>query len=131
MIAGGGIAAFELLLALRVRARSRPITLLWPDTRLAPAAMTVAEPFGRGGAQTLSGEQIAHDQQAQLVVDTLLAVNAGARVVVARDRRRLRYDALAVVTRARQPFCGAATFGMRGGVPAACARRGVRAGGAP
>jgi sulfide:quinone oxidoreductase len=122
VIAGGGIAALELLLALRVRARDRvAITLLCPDARFAPAAMTVAEPFGRGGAQTLSWEQIAHDQQAQLVVDTLDAVDAAERVVVTRDGRRLRYDALAVVTGARrvQPFGGALTFGMRGGVPAA------------
>ncbi len=116
LIAGGGIAALELLLALRVLAGPRPvITLLTAGREFAPPAMTVAEPFERGAAQTLDWAQIAREQNAELVLDSLVAVEGAARMVFTHGGRRLRYDALAVATGARRvaPLPGALTFGLR------------------
>jgi sulfide:quinone oxidoreductase len=117
LIAGGGIAALELLLALRVHAGPQvAITLLTPDAELAPRAMTVAEPFARGGAQTYGWSQIAQHQGAELVLDTLVAVDGAERTVLTHGGRRLRYDILALATGAGrvEPFAGALTFGIPG-----------------
>jgi sulfide:quinone oxidoreductase len=116
VIAGGGIAALELLLALRVLAGHRVrITLLTPQARLAPRAMSVAAPFERGGPQTHDWARIAADQHARLVLDTLVAVDTADRVVFTRGGRRVGYDVLALATGARRiaPFDGALTFGAR------------------
>jgi sulfide:quinone oxidoreductase len=114
LIAGGGIAALELLLALRVLAGSYvAITVLTSEPTLAPRAMTVAEPFYRGGAQAYDWAQIAEQQGARLVLDPLVAVDTTEQIVFTHGGRRLRYDVLAVATGARrvEPFAGALTFG--------------------
>ena len=115
LIAGGGVAALELLLALRALAGSRVrITLLTADAQFTPRAMTVAEPFQRGGAQAYDWAQIADDCDARLVIDQLVAVDGDARVAFTRSGSRLRYDAMALTTGARrvEPLAGALTFGM-------------------
>lgn len=114
LIAGGGIAALELLLALRVLATTRPaITLLTPSRELAPRAMTVAEPFERGGAQTYDWAPIAEQYGAGLVLDTLVAVDPRQRTAFTHSGRRVPYDVLVLTTGARRvaPFHGAVTFG--------------------
>jgi len=114
LIVGGGVAALELLLALRVLAGGAvAITVLSPEPTLTPRAMTVAEPFERGGAQSYDWAQIADDQNAHLVLDRLVAVDTAQRIVLTHDGRRLPYDILAVATGARrvEPFAGALTFG--------------------
>jgi sulfide:quinone oxidoreductase len=116
LVAGGGIAALELLLALRVHTGPHvAITLLTSEPALTPRAMTVAEPFDRGGAQTYEWAQIAEQQGARVVFDVLVAVDTAERIVFTRGGRRLRYDVLAVATGARrvEPFAGALTFGTR------------------
>jgi sulfide:quinone oxidoreductase len=114
LIAGGGIAALELLLALRVYAGPHvATTLLTSEAMLAPRAMTVAEPFARGGAQTYDWAQIAEHQGARLVLDALVAIDTAERIVFTHGGQRLHYDVLAVATGARrvEPFAGALTFG--------------------
>jgi sulfide:quinone oxidoreductase len=118
LIVGGGIAALELLLALRVLGGPHiAITLLTAEAKFAPPAMTVAEPFERGGAQTYEWSQIASDQHAHHVLDALFAVDVAERTVITHGGSRLRYDILAVATGARrvEPFPGALTFGTSGG----------------
>ena len=115
LIAGGGIAGLELLLALRVLAGARvAITLLTADAELAPPAMTVAEPFGRGGAQTYAWADIAADQHATVVIDKLVEIDTATRLAFTHGGRRLPYDILALATGARRvaPFQGALTFGV-------------------
>ena len=114
LIVGGGIAALELLLALRVLAGARvTVTLLVAKAKLAPRAMSVAEPFERGGAQTYEWSQIARDQGVRLVLDALIAVDTAERTVFTQGGRRVPYDILAIATGGRgvQPFAGALTFG--------------------
>ena len=122
VIAGGGIAGLELLLALRVLAGARvSITVLTADGELTPPAMTIAEPFGRGGAQTYAWKDIARDQDADVVIDRLVAVDTAARLAFTRSGHRVPYDVLAVTTGARRvpPFAGAVTVGIDGDAPAA------------
>lgn len=117
LIAGGGVAALELLLALRVLAAPDvEITLLTSDETFAPRAMTVAQPFDRGGPQSYEWSQIAEHQHARLVVDKLVAVDTEARIVHTHAGRRLHYGVLALATGARrvEPFAGALTFGIAG-----------------
>jgi sulfide:quinone oxidoreductase len=117
LIAGGGVAALELVLALRVLAApTTDITLLTAERVFAPRAMTVAEPFDRGGAQTHEWSQIAEQQQVRCVFDKLVAVDTDARMVHTHGGRRLRYDYLALATGALrvEPFAGALTFGLPG-----------------
>ncbi len=122
LVVGGGVAALELLLALRVLAGGdAAITVLSGDEQLAPRAMTVAEPFRRGGAQTFRWSQIADHQHARLVHDRLVAVDSAEHIVFTHGGRRLPYDILAIATGAGrvEPFTGAVTFGAG---PAAAGR---------
>ena len=117
LIAGGGIAALELLLALRVLADPQTeITLLTAEPELAPRAMSVAAPFGRGGPRTHDWAPIAAEQGADLIVDALVAVDVDQRVVFTRDGLRVPYGELVLATGARrvEPFAGALTFGATG-----------------
>ena len=121
LIAGGGVAALELLLALRVHAGAQvAITLLSGRPEFAPPAMTVAEPFERGGAQTHDWAQIAAQHDAGLVIDKLIAIDTAAQTAFTHSGRRISYDVLVLATGARRvaPFEGALTFGMSAGGPA-------------
>ncbi|MDX6627899.1 MAG: sulfide:quinone oxidoreductase [Gaiellales bacterium] len=121
LIAGGGIAALELLLALRVHAGAQvEITLLSGRPQFAPPAMTVAEPFERGGAQTHEWAEIADRHDVRLVVDKLIAIDTAARTAFTHSGRRIPYDVLVLATGARRvaPFAGALTFGMSAAGPA-------------
>jgi sulfide:quinone oxidoreductase len=121
LIAGGGIAALELLLALRVHAGAQvAITVLSGGPQFAPPAMTVAEPFERGGAQTYEWTQITDEHDARLVVDKLIAIDTATRTAFTHSGRRIPYDVLVLATGARRvaPFEGAMTFGMSAGGPA-------------
>ena len=114
LIVGGGIAALELVLALRVLAAPYvEVTVVTPQAEFEPRAMTVATPFGRGGALTHDWRQVALEQDARLVLDKLIAVDTAARIAYTHDGRRMRYDLLVVATGARRvsPFSGALTFG--------------------
>src|SRR4051794_23603707 len=103
LVAGGGVAALELLLALRANAGPQvAITLLSGVADLAPPAMTVAEPFERGGAQTYDWPQIAAEHDARFVLDRLVAVDTGARRVFTHEGRRIPYDVLVIATGARR-----------------------------
>jgi len=90
------------------------VTLLTAEPTLAPRAMSVAEPFERGAAQTWEWSQIVRDEHAELVLDRLVAVDAAQRMVFTDGGRRLEYDVLVVATGARrvEPFGGALTFGL-------------------
>jgi sulfide:quinone oxidoreductase len=115
LVVGGGVAALELLLALRADVGGQvAITLLSGDAELAPPAMTVAEPFQRGGAQTYLWPQIAAEHDARFVLDRLVAVDTGARRVFTHEGRRIPYDVLVIATGARRvaPLDGALTFAM-------------------
>ena len=121
VIAGGSVAALETLLALRALAPHRAeLTLLCPAREFVYRPVTVAEAFDRGEARVYRLGEIAADQGAQLVRDSLARVDPGARAVVTAVGDRIAFDALVLATGAipREPLPGALTFRGRDDVVA-------------
>src|SRR3954465_1358435 len=97
LVAGGGVAGLETLLALRDLAGERvACTLLTPEREFVYRPMAVAEPFARGRAQRVPIERIARDAGAELVHGELAAVEDATREAVTAAGERLSYDALVV-----------------------------------
>jgi sulfide:quinone oxidoreductase len=119
VIAGGGIAGLETLLALRALAGHQcELTLLAPEREFVYQAVTVGEAFDRAEAHVYPLAGIASEQGATLVADSLTAVDGGRVVTAAGDR--IEFDQLVVATgaRGREPFPEALTFGGREDVAA-------------
>jgi sulfide:quinone oxidoreductase len=120
LVAGGGVAALEALLALRALAGHLvSVTLLAPEPELVYRPVTVAEAFGRAEARSYQIADILADQHAEHVQDSLEHVDPEGRAVVTGSGVRIPYDALLVATgaRATAPLPGALTFGGRADVP--------------
>jgi sulfide:quinone oxidoreductase len=97
LVAGGGVAGLETLLALRDLAGERvAMTLLAPEREFAYRPMAVAVPFARGHMQRVDLADVARETGAELVRGELAEVDAGAREAVLADGRRVGYDALLV-----------------------------------
>jgi sulfide:quinone oxidoreductase len=117
LIAGGGVAALEALLALREFAGdSVRVTLLAPGPDFVYRPLAVAEPFCLGHATHHPLEDVARDFGATVVHDSLGAVDAEARTVVTGSGTSLEYDSLLVAVGARQEpvYRDAITFGADG-----------------
>ncbi len=82
LIAGGGVAALEALLALRDLAGDRAhLTLLAPNSEFVYRPMTVREPFSYGVASRFPLERILADAGARRIDDVLVSVDPAARTV--------------------------------------------------
>ena len=76
VIAGGGIAALEALIALRRQAPGAcHVTLVCPNASFGYRPLAVQEPFGRGGGRRFSLSSIARDLDARHVRDALSLVD--------------------------------------------------------
>lgn len=114
LIAGGGVAALETLLALHARAAGRVApTLLAPEPTFTYRPLASREPFVRGSMPSLPLAEVAAEHGATLVTDALAAVDADARTALTRDGSRLSYDHLVVAVGAQPETAvpGALTFG--------------------
>ncbi|MFL5863383.1 MAG: NAD(P)/FAD-dependent oxidoreductase, partial [Solirubrobacteraceae bacterium] len=121
IIAGGGVAALEAVLALRDLAGDLlAITLLAPRSDLLYRPVTVAEAFGRAEARSFRIDEMLTDQRVEHVHDALVRVNSAARTVLTAGGDELHYDALIVATGARpvRTLPGALVFGGRADVDA-------------
>jgi sulfide:quinone oxidoreductase len=110
VVAGGGIAAVEALLALRALAGDLVhVTLVSPADEMVYRPETVAEPFD-GPRYPLSS--VCAELGADRVVDQLSSVDDTTHVVFTERGMRLPYDALivAVGARAEAAFTGGHTF---------------------
>lgn len=97
LIAGGGVAGLEALLALRDLAGDRvELTLLSPGDEFVYRPMAIGEPFGRGRADRHPLADIVWDVEAELIKAALAEVDAGGRIAVTGTGQRLSYDALLV-----------------------------------
>src|SRR5690349_8365780 len=95
LIAGGGVAALETLLALHTLAGHRvKITLLSPADRFLYRPVTVAEAFECGEAPEYELDQIVADHGGVLRNGRLIAVNADKREAITTHGDRIPYDAL-------------------------------------
>ena len=80
VIAGGGVAALEALLALRELApEAVRIQLLAPEREFVHRPLFVAEPFGIGEAQRVGLANVAVETGAELRKGALASVDAGVR----------------------------------------------------
>jgi sulfide:quinone oxidoreductase len=116
LIAGGGVAALETMMALRALAGDRvQITLLAPEREFRYRPMAVAEPFTIAHARHVDLAAIAADFGAELVRGRLAAVEPGDKRVVTRSGERIGYEALVIAcgTQLRPAFDGATTIDDR------------------
>ncbi len=114
LIAGGGVAALEALLALRAHLGGTvEIELLAPDPEFVLRPLAVGEPFGIGEARHLSLPAIATQHQAHFRQGALGAVEPAAAVALTTAGQRLSFDYLLVAIGAHQyqAVPGAVTFG--------------------
>jgi sulfide:quinone oxidoreductase len=113
IIAGGGPAAVEALLALRDLAGDRvSLALVAPNREFVVRAYEVLAPFHEGQEHRYPLARIAADLNAELVVDVLAAVDADAQLITLGSGEQRSYDALIVAVGARlaAPLPGAIPF---------------------
>lgn len=97
LIAGGGIAALEAMLALRELAADRvAVELLAPDPKFRFRPLSVTEPFGLGTARALDLAELALANHASFTCDALARVDTEARIAHTGDGRAIDYDALLI-----------------------------------
>jgi sulfide:quinone oxidoreductase len=103
VICGGGVAALEGLLRLRALAGdSVAINLVAPTADFVYRPLAVREAAGFAPGRRYALQDVAEDAGADLIKDTLAAVDAARRVVHTGDGRELAYDALLVAVGGRQ-----------------------------
>jgi sulfide:quinone oxidoreductase len=124
IVAGGGVAAVEALLALHELAgRHIRLALLAPGTEFMNRPASVAEPFGLGGPGPVSLTEVARHCGAALHTGTLAGVDAEQRIAITGDGAQLAFDTLVVAVGARAALAapGALVFAGPQDVPALAA----------
>jgi sulfide:quinone oxidoreductase len=113
LIAGGGVAGLETLLALRELAGDLvDIELLAPEPAFWYKPLAVAEPFGAGQARHFELAGIAEAAEATFTLGQLTSVDDDARIARTSHGAEIRYDALVVAcgVLSRPAIAGALTF---------------------
>jgi len=114
VIAGGGVAALELTMALRDLAEDRvQITIVAPGRDFELKSLRTAEPFARDHVRRYPLEAIAAQFGARLYRARLAAVDAPRGVAELSDGAEIPYDALvlAIGARPRAAYERVITFG--------------------
>ena len=95
LVAGGGVAALEAILALRELAGDRAsVTLLAPGDEFVYRPLRVSEPFAYPGARRYPLDEIARDLGVERIADAFKWLDAPAGVVHTEAGAALSYDAL-------------------------------------
>jgi sulfide:quinone oxidoreductase len=95
VVAGGGIAGLEAMVALRGLVGHRvALTLVEPGDELTIRALEIFEPFGVGHPRGYRLAELAADLDADLVRDAVAHVDRHERRVRLRSGRELGYDVL-------------------------------------
>jgi sulfide:quinone oxidoreductase len=95
IIAGGGVAGLEGLLALHRTLGDRArLTLIAPDPDFTYRPLAVAEPFGLGHAHRVPLKRVAAETGAELLIDGVTGVDDGAREVRLAEGGTRGFDAL-------------------------------------
>jgi sulfide:quinone oxidoreductase len=116
VVAGAGIAALEVLLALRRLAQDAvSLVIVSPEQRLDYRPLTVVEPFGGRQAPSIEVEELIADVAAVHHPGAVVRVDAERRLVTTSRGETLAYDTLVIATGAvRVPeVSGALTFAAR------------------
>jgi sulfide:quinone oxidoreductase len=99
VIAGGGVAGLEALLALRALAGDRvELTLVAPQEDFVYRPLAVAEPFGLGSPRRTPLTDAAADTGAAFIRAAVDAVDPQGRTIQTSDHAELPYDALVIAT---------------------------------
>jgi sulfide:quinone oxidoreductase len=97
LIAGGGVAGLEALLAIRELAGDRvTAVLVSPEDEFVYRPMSVAAPFARGRVRRHRLADIAASLDAELIRDRLVAVDDAAGTALVADGEPIGFDALLV-----------------------------------
>lgn len=97
MIAGGGIGALELVLALHdIAPEQTDVLVIAPNRDFVYRPYSVREPFAYAPATHYPVERIVHDAGAELLVDELSWVQPSEQVVHTAGGQRIAYGALAL-----------------------------------
>ena len=109
VIAGGGVAGLEAMLALRGRAE---VEMHAPRREFAYRPLAVGEPFGTGRVLTFDLVDLAERAGASFRLDSVIAVDGDRRHVVTRDGHEVPYDYLLLAHGVRMLWAvpGAVTF---------------------
>jgi sulfide:quinone oxidoreductase len=113
LIAGGGVAGLEAMLALRHLAEERlRIELLSPQRDFVYRPLAVAEPFGHGRPHRFDLARLIAERGASYVPDALVAVDTDRRLAVTRGGGEIAYDSLVIACGAvsKEALPGALTF---------------------
>ena len=95
LIAGGGVAALEAMLALRAKTGGRVgVTLVTPDEEFVYRPLATGEPFELGEVTRYSLARLASEHSAKLITGRVKSVDADARRVDTSDGQVLPYDDL-------------------------------------
>jgi sulfide:quinone oxidoreductase len=123
LVAGGGPAAVESVLALRELAGERAeLELVAPQPELIVRAYEILAPFHEGREHRYRLDRIAAELGVTLVRDALAAVDAGARTVALRSGAERGYDTLIVAVGAHPVGTLAGAIAFRGAEDAATLR---------
>jgi sulfide:quinone oxidoreductase len=102
VIAGGGVAALETLLALQALAPEQTeMTVLAPNAEFVYRPMTVREPFAYPAAERYQLAPIVDDADGELVVDKLEWVDPAKRIAHTSKGAEIEYDVLVLALGAR------------------------------
>jgi sulfide:quinone oxidoreductase len=102
IVAGGGVAAIETLLALRaLTGDALGLTLVTPEEYLRYRPLAVVEPPTARPARRYRLDELCADLGVELCRDTLASVDGTACSVTTADGERVAYDALVLATDAR------------------------------
>jgi len=97
VIAGGGVAGLETLLALRALAADRvDVTLVAPEPRFVNRSMAVEQPFKPQRVRGLRVAETAAELDARWHRGALDRVEHDQRRIITKDGRSLRYDMLVI-----------------------------------
>lgn len=102
LVAGGGVAGLEALLALRDLAGDRvELTLLTPQDDFVYWPLSVTEPFAQGHAQHVSLRDVARDLRARFSRVAVIGVDEESGTVTTSDGNQLCFDELVLAVGAR------------------------------
>lgn len=113
LIAGGGVAGLEALIALRQLAGDRvTTTLIAPTDEFCIRALSVQDPFARPSPRRYGLQTICSDHGARFERDALHAVHPGPGSITTGSGGELPYDSLlvAIGSRPSPAFADALTF---------------------
>jgi sulfide:quinone oxidoreductase len=115
LIAGGGVAGLEALLALKQLAQERVvIELLAPEPQFWYRPLSTGEPFGLGNIHGLDLSGVAHESGALFTLGRLGSIDPWQRIASTSTGVESSYDALLIAVGARPVAAVPGAFTFRG-----------------